>query len=114
MVSQICKISSTYVAVGIALAQSGEDNFRGRVFLAVMEAIPLAFIYLVAITMACDSHRPLIYIIANIGKQEISKRQEEKVTCEDMKVALPRKEEDLKIKTAAESNGIYPVLQPSD
>ena len=28
MMSQICKISSTYVAVGIALAQSGEDNFR--------------------------------------------------------------------------------------
>ena len=77
MVSQICKISSTYVAVGIALAQSGEDNFRqgvvsfhftcghklssslnrGCVLLAVMEAIPLAFIYLIAITMACDSHR---------------------------------------------------------
>ena len=86
----------------------------------------------------------MIYIIANIGKQEISKRevkinivhsaregavaginekedegagvvsQEEKVTCEDMKVALPRKEEELKIKMAAESNGIYPVLQPSD
>merc|ERR550534_2211831 len=71
---QICKISSTYVAVGIALAQSGEDNFRGCVLLAVMEAIPLAYIYLVAITMACDSHRPVIYIFANIGKQEISKR----------------------------------------
>ena len=86
----------------------------------------------------------MIYIVANIGKQEISKRevkinivhsarkgavgginekedegagvvsQEEKVTCEDMKVALPRKEEELKTKTAAESNGIYPVLHPSD
>ena len=40
--------------------------------------------------------------------------QEEKVTSEDMKVALPRKEEELKTKMAAESNGIYPVLQPSD
>ena len=88
--------------------------------------------------------RPLIYIIANIGKQEISKRevkinivhsaregavgginekgdegegavsQEEKVTFENMKVALPRMEEELKIKTAAESNGLYPVPQPSD
>jgi len=117
---------------------------RGCVLLAVMEAIQLAFIYLVAITMACDSHRPLIYTITNIGKQEISKRevkinivhsaregavaginekedegegavsQEEKVTSEDMKVALPRKEEELKIKMSAESNGIYPVLQPSD
>ena len=86
----------------------------------------------------------MIYIIANIGKQEISKRevkinivhsaregvvaginkeedegegvvsQEEKVTSEDMKVALPRKEEELKNKTSAESIGIYPVLQPSD
>ena len=84
----------------------------------------------------------MIYIIANIGKQDISKRevkinivhsaregavaginekedegavsQEEKVNSEDMKVALPRKEEELKIKMAAESNGIYPVLQPSD
>jgi len=36
------------------------------------------------------------------------------VNSEDMRVALPRKEEELKIKTAAESNGIYPVLQPSD
>ena len=90
------------------------------------------------------SFRPLIYIIANIGKQEISKRevkinivhsaregavgginekgdegegavsQEEKVTFENMKVALPRMEEELKIKTAAESNGLYPVPQPSD
>merc|ERR1719370_449279 len=58
------------------LAQEvGRDNFRGRVLLAVMEAIPLAFIYLVAITMTCDSQRPLIYIFANIGKQEISKRE---------------------------------------
>ena len=84
----------------------------------------------------------MIYIFANIGKQEISKREvkinivhsaregavagfnekedegavsrEEKVNSEDMKVALPRKEEELKIKMAAESNGIYPVLQPSD
>merc|ERR1719370_1589963 len=117
------------------LAQEvGRDNFRGRVLLAVMEAIPLAFIYLVAITMTCDSQRPLIYIFANIGKQEISKRevkinivhsarekedegavsQEEKVTPEDIKVALPEKEEELKIKMANESNGIYPVLQPSD
>ena len=86
----------------------------------------------------------IIYIIANIGKQEISERevkinivhsanegvvaginkeedegegvvsQEEKVTPEDIKVALPRKEEELKVKMAAESNGIYPVLQPSD
>ena len=86
----------------------------------------------------------MIYIIANIGKQEISKKevkinivhsareeavggihkkkdegegvvsQEEKVTSEDIKVALPRKEEELKVKMAAESNGIYPVLQPSD
>ena len=28
MVSKICKISPTYVAVSTALAQSGEDNFR--------------------------------------------------------------------------------------
>ena len=86
----------------------------------------------------------MIYIIANIGKQEISKKevkinivhsarekavggidekedegagvvsQEEKVTSEDIKVALPRKEEELKVKMAAESNGIYPVLHPSD
>ena len=86
----------------------------------------------------------MIYIIANIGKQEISKKevkinivhsarekavggidekedegagvvsQEEKVTSEDRNVALPRKEEDLKIKMAAEANGTYPVLQPSD
>jgi len=141
---QICKIRSYQVAVGIALAQSGEDNFRGCVLLAVMEAIQLAFIWLVFITMACGSHRPLIYTITNIGKQEISKRevkinivhsaregvvaginkeedegegvvsQEEKVTSEDIKVALPRKEEELKVKMAAESNGIYPVLQPSD
>jgi len=142
---QICKISSTYVAVGIALAQSGEDNFRGCVLLAVMEAIQLALIW-------------LVFIWLHIGKQEISKRevkinivhsaregvvaginkeedegegvvaginkeedegegvvsQEEKVTSEDIKVALPRKEEELKVKMAAESNGIYPVLQPSD
>ena len=88
--------------------------------------------------------RPFVFTITNSGKQEISKRevkinivhsaregavaginekedegegavsQEVKVTSEDMKVALPRKEEELKIKTAAESNGIYPVLQPSD
>ena len=151
MMSQICKISSTYVAVGIALAQSGEDNFRqgvvsfhftcgqkllsslnrGCVLLAVMEAIQLALIW-------------LVFIWLHIGKQEISKRevkinivhsaregvvaginkeedegegvvsQEEKVTSEDIKVALPRKEEELKVKMAAESNGIYPVLQPSD
>ena len=30
---------------------------RSCVLLAVMEAIPLAFIFLIAITMACDSHR---------------------------------------------------------
>ena len=95
-----------------------------------MEAIQLALIW-------------LVFIWLHIGKQEISKRevkinivhsaregsgginekgdegegavsQEEKVTFEGMKVALPRKEEELKIKTAAESNGLYPVLQPSD
>ena len=99
--------------------------------LAVMEAIQLALIW-------------LVFIWLHIGKQEISKRevkinivhsaregvvaginkeedegegvvsQEEKVTSEDIKVALPRKEEELKVKMAAESNGIYPVLQPSD
>ena len=92
----------------------------------------------------CIFFRPLFCIIANIGRQEISKRevkinvvhsarkgavgginekkdegegavsQEEKVTCEAMKVALPRKEEEFKTETAAESNGIYPVLHPSD
>ena len=86
----------------------------------------------------------MIYIIVNIKKQEVSKREVrinivrsaeegavggdnkkkdegedtvselEKVTAEDIIVALPSKEEDLKIKTAAESNGIYPELQPSD
>ena len=80
----------------------------------------------------------MIYIIVNIGKQEVSKREVrinivriagegavggddkkknegelEKVTAEDIIVALHSKEEELKIKMAAESNGIYPELQPS-
>ena len=38
----------------------------------------------------------------------------EKVTAEDIIVALSSKEEELKIKMAAEFNGIYPELQPSD
>merc|ERR1712013_451029 len=60
---QICKIRSYQEAVGIALAQSWEDDFRGCVLLAVMEAIQLALTWLVVITMACGSHRPLIYTI---------------------------------------------------
>jgi len=141
---QICKISSTYVAVSKALAQSGENSFRGRLLIAVAEAMPLAVIYLVAIIMACDLHRPLIYIIVNIKKQEVSKREVrinivrsaeegavggdnkkkdegedtvselEKVTAEDIIVALHSKKEKLKIKMAAHSNGTYPELQPSD
>ena len=86
----------------------------------------------------------MIYIIVNIKKQEVSTREVrinivrsaeegavggdnkkkdegegtvselEKVTAEDIIVALSSKEEELKIKMAAESNGIYPELQPSD
>ena len=85
----------------------------------------------------------MIYIIVNIGKQEVSKREVrinivrsaeegavggddkkdegegivaelEKVTAEDIIVALHSKEKELKIKMAAHSNGIYPELQPSD
>ena len=84
----------------------------------------------------------MIYIIVNIKKQEVSTREVrinivrsaeegavggddkkkdegtaselEKVTAEDIIVALPSKEEELKIRMAAESNGIYPELQPSD
>ena len=85
----------------------------------------------------------MIYIIVNIGKQEVSKREVrinivrsaeegavggddkkkdegagivselEKVTVEDIIVALSSKEEELKIKMAAVSNGIFPELQPS-
>ena len=81
-------------------------------------------------------------MIVNIGRQEVSKREVrinivrsaeegavvgddnkkdegtvselEKVTAEDIIVALPSKEEELRIKMAAESNGINPELQPSD
>jgi len=139
---QICKISSTCLAVSAALAQRGEDNFRECLLVTVAEVMPLAVIYLVAIIMACNLHRPLIYMIVNIGRQEVSKREVrinivrsaeegavvgddkkkdegtvselEKVTAEDIIVALPSKEEELRIKMAAESNGINPELQPSD
>ena len=141
MVSQICKIRSYQEAVGIALAQRWEDNFRrgvvsfhfacgqkllsslnrGCVLLAVMEAIQLALIWLVFITMHVKInivHSAREGVVAGINKEEDEGEgvvsQEEKVTSEDIKVALPRKEEELKVKMAAESNGIYPVLQPSD
>ena len=47
-------------------------------------------------------------------KDEGTASELEKVTAEDIIVALPSKEEELKIRMAAESNGIYPELQPSD